>query len=421
MRIALVAPFGLRAKGTGRARALPLGKALVRRGHQVALFVPPYDGPEDSGLHWLDDGVEVINVRLPRALVLSSSPSASSSAAAAGSFPNLDLRRLLSAVALLWQLVLAWRLLSAVRAWHPEVVHVFKPKGPSGLAGVALWMLRVRLVIDADDWEGPGGWNDDPRTGYSALQRRFFAWQECYGLSHAHAWTAASHCLRRRAIDCGAAPGRVFLLPNGVSDRQLPTATLRPDCTSVARGRQAAGPEAARVLLYTRFAGVRVADVAAIWRRVTSVLPEARLVVVGRGLAGEENELAHRVPNVDVSGWVEPSEMPALFASMRVALAPWADTLPNRARNSAKVLELMSAGLPIVAYAVGELPVTLGDSAAVVPPGDEEAFAGAVVDLLNAPERAAQLGADARRRVLAEYTWDKLAEIALCAYERTIT
>jgi glycosyltransferase involved in cell wall biosynthesis len=410
MRIALVAPFGLRAKGTGRARALPLGKALVRRGHQVALFVPPYDGPEDSGLHWLDAGVEVINVRLPGALILSSP--APSSAASVGLFPKPALPRLFAAVAPWWQLVLAWRLLHAVRAWRPEVVHVFKPKGPAGLTGVALWMLRDRLVIDADDWEGPGGWNDDPRTGYSALQRRFFAWQEGYGLSHARAWTAASDCLRRRAIDFGAAPERVFLLPNGVSERQLPPLTPGPD---------SAGPEAARVLLYTRFAGVRVADVAAIWRRVTAVLPDARLAVVGRGLAGEENELAHLVPNVDVAGWVEPSEMPVLFASMRVALVPWADTLPNRARNSAKVLELMSAGLPIVAYAVGQLPLTLGDSAAVVPPGDEEAFAGAVVDLLNAPERAVQLGADARRRVLAEYTWDKLAEIALCAYERTIT
>ena len=396
MRIALVAPFGLRAKGTGRARALPLGKALVRLGHQVALFVPPYDGPEASGLRWSDGGVEVINVRLPGALLLSP-----------------------SVLAPLGQLVLAWRLLLAVRAWHSQAVHVFKPKGPSGLAGMALWLLGDRLVVDTDDWEGPGGWNDDPRSGYSALQRRFFAWQERYGLSHAHAWTAASRCLRQRAIDFGAAPERVFLLPNGVSEREFPPAALGPAGAWWGGARQAGGPGAAQVLLYTRFAGVRVVDVAAIWGRVLSVLPEARLVVLGRGLAGEENELAQCVPNVDVAGWLEPAEMPALFARMCLALVPWADTPPNRARNSAKVLELMSAGLPIVAYAVGELPVTLGDSAVLVPPGDEKAFAEAVVALLNAPERAAQLGANARRRVLAEYTWDKLARRALGAYVRT--
>ena len=157
---------------------------------------------------------------------------------------------------------------------------------------MALWLLGDRLVVDTDDWEGPGGWNDDPRSGYSALQRRFFAWQERYGLSHAHAWTAASRCLRQRAIDFGAAPERVFLLPNGVSEREFPPAASGPAGAWWGGARQAGGPGAAQVLLYTRFAGVRVVDVAAIWGRVLSVLPEARLVVLGRGLAGEENELA---------------------------------------------------------------------------------------------------------------------------------
>ena len=36
MRVALLAPFGLRAKGARRARVWPLARALVRRGHEVA-------------------------------------------------------------------------------------------------------------------------------------------------------------------------------------------------------------------------------------------------------------------------------------------------------------------------------------------------------------------------------------------------
>ena len=186
MRIALVAPFGLRAKGTTRARVLPLARELARRGHTVAVFVPPYDSPEDSGRRWVDESVDVINLALPR----------------------------LGQGGAAWHLWLGWRLFHAVRAWQPDVAHVFKPKGPSGLAGALLWITRSKtkderrttkesvirpssLVVDSDDWEGAGGWNDDPRTGYSALQRRFFAWQERYGLSHADAWTVTSECLRR--------------------------------------------------------------------------------------------------------------------------------------------------------------------------------------------------------------------------------
>jgi glycosyltransferase involved in cell wall biosynthesis len=387
MRIALVAPFGLRAKGTARARALPLGKALVRRGHTVALFVPPYDNPTDSGQRWTDDGVEIINVTLPR-------PAAGSQA---------------------WHLWLAWRLLAVVRTWRPDVVHTFKPKGPSGLVGSALWVVRwvdghiAPLVMDSDDWEGPGGWNDDPRAGYSSAMRRFFTWQERYGLSHAHAWTVASHCLAARAAGFGADPGRVYLLPNGVSDggRRMANYVAPP----------AAADQAPAALLYTRFAGVRVEDAAAVWQRTAAACPSARLYVVGRGLGGEEHMLAAAAPNIEVVGWTEPEQMPALFGRMTVALAPWADTSANRARNSAKILELMAAGLPVVAYAVGELPATLGDTGVLVSPGDATAFAAATAALLADPERSHQLGAAARARVLAEYTWDQLAETVLAAYE----
>ena len=398
MRIAFVAPFGLRAKGTTRARALPLARELARRGHAVALFIPPYDSPEDAGKRWIDAGVEVVNVAMPRL------------------FTPGPLR----------YFILAWSLLRAVVAWQPEVVHVFKPKGPSGLVATALWATRrgrpqqvastSALVIDSDDWEGPGGWNDDPRVGYSALQKRFFAWQERSGLSHADAWTVTSECLRQRAIAFGAAPEKVLILHNGVSNCELRIANCGfedPESVPVNRQSSIVNPQSA--ILYTRFAGVRPADVIAIWGRVRERLPDARLTVVGRGVGGEERELSGE-PGIAVAGWVEPGSLPALFAGMQVAVVPWADTPSNRARHSAKVLELMAAGLPIVAYAVGELPVTLGETGVLVPPGDAAAFAQAVADLLTDPERARRLGSAAQLRARERFAWPYLADVALAAY-----
>jgi glycosyltransferase involved in cell wall biosynthesis len=394
MRIAFVAPFGLRAKGTTRARVLPLARELARRGHTVAVFVPPYDCPEDSGRRWADESVDVINVALPG----------------------------LGQGGAAWHLWLGWRLFHAVCAWRPDVAHVFKPKGPSGLAGAMLWGTRgrgavgtrqealgglrvsvspcLRVIIDSDDWEGAGGWNDDRRAGYSNLQRHFFTWQERFGLSHADAWTVTSECLRRRAVSFGADPSRVFTLHNG---------TMVP-------GNQGSGVRSQEtVVLYTRFAGTRAADVAAIWARVRDRVPNAALTVVGRGLGGEERELAG-VPGISVQGWIEPGELSGLLGRMSVAVVPWGDTPPNRARHSAKVLELMAAGLPIVAYAVGELPATLGEAGVLVPPGDADAFAAAVAALLTEPDRAAQLGVAAQTRVKSVFAWDRLADVSLAAY-----
>jgi glycosyltransferase involved in cell wall biosynthesis len=417
MRIAFVAPFGLRAKGTTRARVLPLARELARRGHTVAVFIPPYDSPEDSGRRWVDESVDAINIVLP-------GPGRGTAA---------------------WHLWLGWRLFRAVRAWQPEVVHIFKPKGPSGLAGMLLWVTRgrgdvetrrdapgghrvtvspvPRVVVDSDDWEGAGGWNDDPRAGYSPLQRRFFAWQERYGLSHADAWTMTSECLRQRALEFGADSERILVLHNGITIHAARSTQHREASQWDAAEARSAVPEAAgpavrylrSAILYTRFAGVRAAGVASMWGMVRRRAPDAMLTVVGRGLGGEERELAG-IPGIEVQGWVEPAEMPALFARMAVALAPWTDKPSNRARHSAKVLELMAAGLPIVAYAVGELPATLGDAGVLVSPGEVETFAAAVVSLMADPDRAAALGAAAQVRVGAEFTWERLADVAIAAY-----
>jgi len=406
LRIALVAPFGLRAKGTTRARALPLARELAQRGHAVALLIPPYDSPEDAGKRWTDTGVEVVNAPLPRGGA--SSP--------------------------IRHFILAWSLLRAVAAWHPEVAHVFKPKGPSGLVATALWATRgwrraalvpdCALVIDSDDWEGPGGWNDDPRVGYTPQQKRFFAWQERSGLSHADAWTVTSECLRHRAIAFGAMPERVFVLHNGVSDfgfRAIVPGAERSRISDFgieglpSDTHQSAIRNPQSAIVYTRFAGVRPADVLAIWACVRERLPDARLTVVGRGVCGEERALAGE-PGIDVLGWVEPQSLPALLAGMQVAVVPWAETPSNRARHSAKVLELMAAGLPIVAYAVGELPLTLGETGVLVPPGDAIAFAQAVADLLTHPEQARRLGAAAQIRVRERFAWSHLADVALAGY-----
>ena len=68
MRIAFIGGFAFSPKGTMRARAHPLAVELVRLGHEVTIFLPPYDNLADSDREWRLEGVRIWNAGVAREL-----------------------------------------------------------------------------------------------------------------------------------------------------------------------------------------------------------------------------------------------------------------------------------------------------------------------------------------------------------------
>jgi glycosyltransferase involved in cell wall biosynthesis len=387
-RVTMLAPFGIRPKGTLAARMLPLAQALVRRGHQVTIVAPPVHNPQDAGQRVLYGGVAVTHTQLPRL----------PGPAHAGEYALL--------------------LLARAMADQPEVLHLFKPRGYSGLAALLARFLSpsVALVVDTDDWEGWGGWND--LLPYPRAAKQLFAWQERDLPRRARAVTVASRTLQTQVWGAGVAPERVFYLPNGLSPlAHALLATPRPT------------PDPARppvLLLYTRFWEFDVREVVATLAAIVQHSPRARLLVVGQGERGEERDLLRLAERAGLAeaityhGWVEPPHLPALFASADIALAPIDDTLINRARCSVKLLELMASGLAVVAGRVGQALEYIEDgrSGLLVAPGDPAALARAVLRLLDDAPLREQLGAGGRERAARCFRWDDLALEAERAYGR---
>jgi glycosyltransferase involved in cell wall biosynthesis len=384
MKVVMVGPFGLRRKGTMSVRALPLARALAARGHSVHMVLPPWDCPQDSGQTWSDSGVTIANIVLPPR------------------FPGLG------------HILVAWRLLRLALAARPDVVHCFKPKAYAGLVAWAIWqarrlrLLRLRLVVDSDDWEGKGGWNDV--SPYSSAQKAFFSWQERWGLAHNDALTVASRALRQMACDLGVAPGRVIYVPNGSAGAAVPP--------------PAAPDHPPTLLLYTRFFEFAVGRAVAIIQGVLEAVPGARAVVVGAGLHGEETAFMAQVAaaglagRVAYAGWQDAAALPSFFAAADVAMYPFDDTLINRAKCAVKLIDLLSAGMPVVADDVGQNGeyIEHGVSGILVAPGDTPAFVAAVARLLGDPALRRSLGEQARRRMSEEFSWAILAERVEDAY-----
>jgi glycosyltransferase involved in cell wall biosynthesis len=312
---------------------------------------------------------------------------------------------------------LAVALVRRAVAFKPDVIHTFKPKAYAGLAHLALHR-RFPVVVDTDDWEGPGGWNDI--NPYSPLLKRFFAWQERWGLTHAVAVTVASRALQTLVWATGGPSERVFYLPNGCIPRPvLPRAE--------GRGRPT-------LLLYTRFFEYKVDR---LWRIVEGVrarIPDLRLWVVGKGFFAEEETLLALArtagwqvaegtspsPDADLiyTGLVPPEDLPAHFAQADVALYPFDDTLLNRTKCPVKLLDLLAAGVPVVADAVGQVAESIrhGETGLLIPTGDDEAFIEAVVSLLRDALLRQSFGACAARDAREHFAWENLSPIAEAAY-----
>jgi glycosyltransferase involved in cell wall biosynthesis len=85
---------------------------------------------------------------------------------------------------------------------------------------------------------------------------------------------------------------------------------------------------------------------------------------------------------------------------------------------SLTILEGMSAGLPVIATAVGGTPEIVDASCALlVPSRDPAALTGAIVALARDPDRRRRLGEAARARVLASFTIDRMVASYRQVYE----
>ena len=80
---------------------------------------------------------------------------------------------------------------------------------------------------------------------------------------------------------------------------------------------------------------------------------------------------------------------------------------------SLPAVEAMACGVPVVATTGGAVPEVIGrdgETGLIVPPGDLDALAQALLRALGDAELRARLGAAGRRRGLDSFTWRRTAE-----------
>ncbi len=391
MNVVMIGPFAFKPKSTVSARALLMGQALVKRGHLVTILLPPYDNLDDSGRAWTQEGVSLENMILPR---------------------DDTLRRIAVPV----------RMARRAVALRPDVVHVFKPIGYSGMAGIYLRRFSGRpLVLDTDDWEGTGGWTDV--NPYPALLKRLFPWQERWLALHADAVTVASRALETQVWGFGVDPARVTYLPNGPDPalRDQPPVTAEQQAEARARLGVGDAPLAIYVGHIPRGSDMDLAIEA--MARLAGELPEARLVIAGLG--DGVTDLKAKAQSLGIAdrvifpGWIPREQVPQYVAAADVSINPYRDSLINRSKCAVKGVTAMVMGKAVVSTRVGQNLeyIEHGHSGLLTEPGDADGLAQALLAVLSNREYAAELGRSAQERIWRKFDWDARAGLVEGAYQ----
>ncbi|MDB5668638.1 MAG: family PEP-CTERM/XrtA system glycosyltransferase [Alphaproteobacteria bacterium] len=185
----------------------------------------------------------------------------------------------------------------------------------------------------------------------------------------------------------------VHALANGIDSGHFAPDAAFPRLAAAERGE---GP----LLLFTGQMDYRPNVDAVRWfaAEVLPRLPSARFVIAGRNPTAEVKSLAGA--RITVAG--EVRDMRSWLAAADVVVAPL--RIARGIQN--KVLEAMAMARPVVASPAAFEGIEAEQARDLVVANDAEAMAREIERLLASPDRAATLGAAARRRAVADYGWD---------------
>jgi len=213
------------------------------------------------------------------------------------------------------------------------------------------------------------------------------------------------------AAQLGAAPGAISVVPIGADTRLWSPS----DEVAVVPGR----------IVTTSSADVPLKGLVYLVEALAKVRTErdAHLVVVGKPQR-EDGPVADAVRRFGLERHVEfrtglsDRDLVDLYRSAEVACVP-----SLYEGFSLPAAEAMATGTPLVATTGGAIPEVAGpdgETCLAVPPADAGALAAALGRLLDDPELRERLGAAGRQRVLANFTWQRAAELTVERYRAAI-
>jgi glycosyltransferase involved in cell wall biosynthesis len=306
-----------------------------------------------------------------------------------------------------------WRLACLLRAWRPELVHGWMYHGNlAALLAAAMTGRRLPVI-----------WNIRHSLHDLAAEKPA---TRCVIRIGAPLSRYAATIVYNSAV--GAAQHRAYgyaasaaVIPNGFDVEHF-----QPDAGKRAAVRTELGLTEASVLVGMIARDHPMKDHASLLQALAGLRAsglDLDLVLAGEGMDAANRRLAGLVRRAGLEDRVhllgERADIPDLTAALDIAVlsSAWGEGFPNA------LGEAMACAVPCVATDVGDCRAILAGHGTIVPARDPAALGAAIGRLALLPaEGRAELGAAARRRVVAEYSLPAIATRYYDLYEwvRTI-
>jgi len=250
-------------------------------------------------------------------------------------------------------------------------------------------------------------------------------------LEHKAARTAdkiitVSHAMKGELISYGFSSDKIEVVWNGVDPNKYSPEKIPKNVIEKVRASYGIAPDDKMVLYIGRLTGVKGVDrLVMAMQNIVQNCPKTKLVVVGKGEL--EGDLTRLTNSLGLNGNV----------TFNLNMLPEFDRIAHYAACDLAVfpsfyepfgivaLEAMAMEKPIVVGARGvsglrEIVVASGPEMTGyhINPYDPQDIAWGVKSILGDESHMKTMGKNARKRVLAEFTWDKIAREAFKIYER---
>jgi glycosyltransferase involved in cell wall biosynthesis len=156
---------------------------------------------------------------------------------------------------------------------------------------------------------------------------------------------------------------------------------------------------------------------------VVKWFPTAKFIISGKGQSDEKAKLiahAERLGvrgNIVFTGYYPDAKLPKLYQAADVfAFSTFYEHHPFA------LLEALSTGLPVVTTNVGGIPetITQGKDGFMCTPFDAEAFSARILELLEHPEAATEMGQRARETIMDHFDWRIVVKDVIKVYKEAL-